>query len=596
MDMNPQRIDNIESMKKVSETITTLRQIFNSCMDQIFAETQNIFIFLEDCSKCLNQQVERMSLPEYGNFTDTYTPYTIIHDINPGYGTFFFTENKGRYPIKSTILDLFPDSYLSELYHDPTSRNENGCIYVDHSEKLFTYISHFMKGKPLLYSSLDDSLFKNLDYEFKYYNLPVPGEIEEYMEPIHKQRLWKSSVIPIRINNKYYNISKADLKSHYLYNTYFDKEIDSGLLYDQKNDALIFPRTDIYYFDYIYSVIIGCMDKFNEFNNKIIDLDKLKEEFEYFNIPLPSYIKTLEDYQKALCIWKSNSIKVKIGKKIYIISRSKLASRGLVSCYFNKEFDKHILYSEKTNSLILPGRSQFFKYIYDYIQTGVIAIDSKDRPFIDDIRNEFDSFSINLSQDIWNKFVALIYYFSESILLNDQYAYIVSQWVGYKRWILLYRGSRDGFDAEEFHGKCDNKGETIVIIKVINKQGIPCLFGGYTSISWTSSEYCKLVRDNKAFLFTLQNPHKIPPQRFESKPEGNNISHSFFCGPIFGGNGIDDICIYANSNKDRGGWTKFSEDGAYMNTTGKGKSLFVNNDKATETNWFKVNDIEVFGV
>ncbi len=30
---------------------------------------------------------------------------------------------------------------------------------------------------------------------------------------------------------------------------------------------------------------------------------------------------------------------------------------------------------------------------------------------------------------------------------------------------MIYRGSKDGFKAEDFHGKCDNKGATLIIIK-----------------------------------------------------------------------------------------------------------------------------------
>ncbi len=48
---------------------------------------------------------------------------------------------------------------------------------------------------------------------------------------------------------------------------------------------------------------------------------------------------------------------------------------------------------------------------------------------------------------------------------------------------LLYRGSRDGWDATDFHGKCDDKGATITIIKCSNGR----ICGGYTSTPWKSS-------------------------------------------------------------------------------------------------------------
>jgi hypothetical protein len=30
---------------------------------------------------------------------------------------------------------------------------------------------------------------------------------------------------------------------------------------------------------------------------------------------------------------------------------------------------------------------------------------------------------------------------------------------------LIYRASRDGFEAKDFHGKCDNQGATLIIVK-----------------------------------------------------------------------------------------------------------------------------------
>jgi hypothetical protein len=34
---------------------------------------------------------------------------------------------------------------------------------------------------------------------------------------------------------------------------------------------------------------------------------------------------------------------------------------------------------------------------------------------------------------------------------------------------LIYRASRDGFEASQFHAKCDNKPNTLIIIKSTNR-------------------------------------------------------------------------------------------------------------------------------
>ncbi len=42
---------------------------------------------------------------------------------------------------------------------------------------------------------------------------------------------------------------------------------------------------------------------------------------------------------------------------------------------------------------------------------------------------------------------------------------------------LLYRATRDGFNGEVFHSKCDGKGNTITIIK----NNLNYVFGDYVS-------------------------------------------------------------------------------------------------------------------
>ena len=51
----------------------------------------------------------------------------------------------------------------------------------------------------------------------------------------------------------------------------------------------------------------------------------------------------------------------------------------------------------------------------------------------------------------------------------------LQKWLGKKcGWNLCYRASRDGWDAQDFHRHCDNKGPTVVLVKANNY-----IFGGY---------------------------------------------------------------------------------------------------------------------
>lgn len=68
-----------------------------------------------------------------------------------------------------------------------------------------------------------------------------------------------------------------------------------------------------------------------------------------------------------------------------------------------------------------------------------------------------------------------------------------------------------------FHSCCDNKGETITVIRSTSGH----IFGGYTSKSWTSSG--KYVSDPNSFLFTLVNSNNIPPTKYPVQSDDENV-------------------------------------------------------------------------
>ncbi|TNV80533.1 hypothetical protein FGO68_gene11154 [Halteria grandinella] len=98
---------------------------------------------------------------------------------------------------------------------------------------------------------------------------------------------------------------------------------------------------------------------------------------------------------------------------------------------------------------------------------------------------------------------------------------------------LLFRGSRDGYTATDFHRLCDNKGPTITIIKTNCGRTI----GGYTAQNWDQSSSYK--NDSSAWLFNLsyQNRFKV------SSSSNANYGGSSY-GPTFGGG--HDLYMVAN--------------------------------------------------
>jgi hypothetical protein len=140
---------------------------------------------------------------------------------------------------------------------------------------------------------------------------------------------------------------------------------------------------------------------------------------------------------------------------------------------------------------------------------------------------------------------------------------------------LLYRGSRDGFAAADFHRLCDGKGRTLTVVQT--PQG--CVFGGYASVSWNSTAN-DWVFAPCSFLFTLRNSCNLPPQTFAlTEPQ-----HAMFCranlGPTFGGG--QDLCVD-------------SQDGSYSDLgTSYALPADCNSDLLAGAQVFTASEVEVF--
>ena len=111
-----------------------------------------------------------------------------------------------------------------------------------------------------------------------------------------------------------------------------------------------------------------------------------------------------------------------------------------------------------------------------------------------------------------------------------------------RKWSLLYRGSRDGFRASDFHSRCDYKPNTLTIVKSTNGN----IFGGFTSAQWKSID--SFEKDNSAFIFSLINQEN-KSLLFEQTSNGKSSIGLFReYGPLFGNIDGNDINIFGCSN------------------------------------------------
>ncbi len=153
-----------------------------------------------------------------------------------------------------------------------------------------------------------------------------------------------------------------------------------------------------------------------------------------------------------------------------------------------------------------------------------------------------------------------------------------------KKWELIYRASRDGFDANDFHSKCDGINNTLTIIK--SEHGY--IFGGFTEKFFGSGS----VSDPNAIIFSLinkeNNPFKVKcSNRYGRYALWSNKSE----GPVFGS--YNDFCIKSNSNVNRDSFSSFgSVNCSYKHDdyqgTERARAILAGSEN------FKTLEIEVF--
>jgi hypothetical protein len=171
--------------------------------------------------------------------------------------------------------------------------------------------------------------------------------------------------------------------------------------------------------------------------------------------------------------------------------------------------------------------------------------------------------------------------FYDTSLLNFEQQQILNRFCGKpnQQWLLIYRGTRDGFGNNSFLEKCANQGPTMTLI-LANRY----LFGGYTTANWEYAKKELWITDKSAFLFTLTNPYRIPPTKYPVESSGNCATLSCMgIGPTFG---KYDIYIHPNSNRNTSsniGFPKY-----YRDTTGIGINTFTGTAK------FQTSEIEVY--
>ena len=133
----------------------------------------------------------------------------------------------------------------------------------------------------------------------------------------------------------------------------------------------------------------------------------------------------------------------------------------------------------------------YFRYILNYLRDGKLSL-PEGATFFEEIEAEAGFYQIQGILDELGqprpakgsiRGAEATKPFAESEILTQEHAKILIGMIPYKsgKWRLLFRASRDGFAAESFHSKCDDKGPTVTVV-----QSGSFVFGGFADAAWSS--------------------------------------------------------------------------------------------------------------
>ena len=156
---------------------------------------------------------------------------------------------------------------------------------------------------------------------------------------------------------------------------------------------------------------------------------------------------------------------------------------SMLHAMFSGRFDTK---PSEDGSYFIDRDGTHFRYILNYLRTGQLIV-PQDKTVFKELLAEAEFYQV---EGIINDLRAGS--FKDSSLLTSDQCQILMNWLK-DTWALkeanlfpslLYRASRNGWAASNFHTRCDNRGPTLTVVQSEN-----CTFGGYTEKSWRSKFY-----------------------------------------------------------------------------------------------------------
>ena len=158
----------------------------------------------------------------------------------------------------------------------------------------------------------------------------------------------------------------------------------------------------------------------------------------------------------------------------------------MLHAMFSGRFDTK---PSEDGSYFIDRDGTHFRYILNYLRTGQLIV-PKDEIIREELLAEAEFYQV---EGIIRTLKVIISVFKDSVILSSDQRQTLINWLKESRTIindsvkLLYRASRDGWAASNFHSCCDSKGPTVTVVKSGNY-----IFGGYTDQSWDSKYYSEV--------------------------------------------------------------------------------------------------------
>ena len=153
----------------------------------------------------------------------------------------------------------------------------------------------------------------------------------------------------------------------------------------------------------------------------------------------------------------------------------------MLHAMFSGRFDSK---SAEDGSYFIDRDGTHFRYILNYLRTGQLVV-PEDNIIRRELLTEAEFYRV---QGIIDELKSCP--FEGSSILSTEQRQTLTNWLqdtltsASHSYSLIYRASRNGWTASNFHSCCDRKGPTVTVVKSGNN-----IFGGYTEQHWE----CKLI-------------------------------------------------------------------------------------------------------